>query len=185
MGQHTTIEINQVAYLISYLSEIFSPYEVESLKKFTSRGLVDTSTLFEYIYSKIHDLEMVKAPTHDLICRKTGRKIEAKLRTPRFNSYGKSYGVNIEPRSKAGSHRKEGDIVSLVLEPMTRENYFFYIPEKEHQKVALTSNIEIPFNIDGTPRRIPLKMKRLPNWWEFEKTEDEFWGRAKPKALFY
>lgn len=48
-----------------------------------------------------------------------------------------------------------------VYEPNTDKTYYFVFPYASYKHLPDTTTIEIPFNIDGTPRR-------QHRWWEFE-----------------
>jgi hypothetical protein len=51
-----------------------------------------------------------------------------------------------------------------------KQNQFFYfaIPRRAYKNIPKTSNIEIPFELDGTPRRTP-RRKVYVNWWRYEE----------------
>jgi hypothetical protein len=54
-----------------------------------------------------------------------------------------------------------------VYERKQDKFYYFLIPYSAYSHIPKTSNIEIPFNLDGSPKR---ENKCQVNWWEFSKT---------------
>jgi hypothetical protein len=87
---------------------------------------------------------------------------DAKLVSVRTHARGKSYGANIP-----GVHNKIGKLLVAVYEKKQRQWFFFKIPNTAFAYIASSSNIEIPFELDGTPRRIP-KRRDATNWWKYE-----------------
>jgi hypothetical protein len=87
---------------------------------------------------------------------------DAKLVSVRTHARGKSYGANIP-----GVHNKIGKLLVAVYEKKQRQWFFFKIPNTAFAYIASSSNIEIPFELNGTPRRIP-KRRDATNWWKYE-----------------
>ena len=54
----------------------------------------------------------------------------------------------------------------VVFERQLTKFYFFLIPREAYAHISKSSNIDIPFNLDGTPHRNS-KVHNI-NWWEFE-----------------
>ncbi len=81
---------------------------------------------------------------------------DAKYGITRYHSGGSSLGVNIR-----NVHRKKGHLRILVYEYVTKKFYFFMIPHSAYQHIRKSSNIEIPFELNGTP-------KRSNHWWHYE-----------------
>jgi hypothetical protein len=86
---------------------------------------------------------------------------DAKLITVRISSNGTSYSAPV-----CNIKCKKGYLRVLCYERKLDRWYFFLIPYEAYKHISKTSNIEIPFNLDGTPRRIN---KCDVNWWLFEK----------------
>jgi len=53
----------------------------------------------------------------------------------------------------------------MCFERKYNKFYYFFIPYSSYAHIPKTSNIEIPFELDGTPRR---KNKCKINWWSHE-----------------
>ena len=85
---------------------------------------------------------------------------DAKLISVRTSSKGTAYSAPI-----TNIHRKRGLLRVLCYERKQNNFYFFLIPYAAYGHISKTSNIEIPFNLDGTPRRIN---KCEINWWQYE-----------------
>jgi hypothetical protein len=45
--------------------------------------------------------------------------------------------------------------------------YYFRIPHRAYSHISSSSNIEIPFELDGTPRKVPMRPVKV-NWWLYE-----------------
>jgi hypothetical protein len=86
---------------------------------------------------------------------------DAKLSSVRTSGKGKQYGAPI-----TNLHRKAGYIRAAVYERKQDKWYFFLIPFSAYFHISKTSNIEIPFNMDGSPKK---KNKCKVNWWDYHK----------------
>ena len=85
---------------------------------------------------------------------------DAKSVSVRTSSYGKRYSAPV-----TNIHRKKGLLRVCVYERKKDKFYHFVIPYLMYKNVPKTSNIEIPFELDGTPK---IKNKAKVNWWEFK-----------------
>jgi hypothetical protein len=91
---------------------------------------------------------------------------DAKLSSVRISGKGTKYGAPI-----TNLHRKGGYIRAVVYERKQDKFYFFLIPFSAYFHISKTSNIEVPFNMDGSPKK---KNKCKVNWWDYNKeTFDE------------
>jgi len=54
----------------------------------------------------------------------------------------------------------------VVYERKQDKFYYFLIPYSAYSHIPKTSNIEIPFNLDGSPKKIN---KCNINWWDYSK----------------
>lgn len=86
---------------------------------------------------------------------------DAKLSSVRVSSKGKNYSAPI-----TNLHRKQGLIRAVVYERRLNKFYYFLIPYANYKHIPKTSNIEIPFNLDGSPKKIN---KCAVNWWTYSK----------------
>lgn len=120
-------------------------------------GVLQVSTAFELAIANVADLDVVSTNAYDI-----SDGSDAKLSTCRFSSYGKRYGSQV-----ANTRNKSGTLRVQVLEPITDRFYYFVIPQTAHGLLTGSSNIEIPFEMDGQPKKnyVP---RFLPNWWQFE-----------------
>ena len=120
-------------------------------------GLIQVSTAFEHAIAETSGLEVISTNCADL-CDGS----DAKLSTVRTSGYGQRYSANV-----SNVHGKTGKLRVQVYERKLDTFYYFAIPARAYGHVRKTSNIEIPFELDGTPRRVPLRTPMV-NWWDFE-----------------
>jgi hypothetical protein len=86
---------------------------------------------------------------------------DAKLTSVRTSSKGTMYSAPI-----TNIHQKRGLLRVVCYERKQDKFYYFLIPYEAYQHIPKTSNIEIPFELDGTPKR---KNKCNINWWDYSK----------------
>jgi len=118
-------------------------------------GLIQVSTAFEHALANVGGLTVTSKDTEDLSDGSDG-----KLSTVRHHRIGKSYDAPVT--NIAG---KTGTLRVQVYERKNNQFYYFCIPHDAYSHISRTSNIEIPFELDGTPRRIS---KSKVNWWNYE-----------------
>ena len=133
-----------------------------SLDKFTVQtlldlGLLQVSTAFEYALANCGGHSVISEDQADI-----SDGSEAKLSSVRTSSYGTSYSANV-----SNTKNKTGMLRVQVYERKLKQFYYFLIPHSAYCQVSSTSNIEIPFLLDGTPKR-SYSPVRLPNWWKYE-----------------
>jgi hypothetical protein len=83
---------------------------------------------------------------------------DAKKSCTRTRNYGKNYDAQVSNIKK-----KVGDLRVVVYERKQKIFRFFFIPYSEYRNM---SSIEIPFNLDGTPKRVT--RRGVQKWWKFE-----------------
>ena len=66
--------------------------------------------------------------------------------------------------ANVSTKNKIGDLRVLVYEPKSEKFYFFIVPYDAHKSVQ--GELEIPFNLDGTPKRS--SRKGMNKWWDCE-----------------
>jgi hypothetical protein len=98
---------------------------------------------------------------------------DAKLVSVRTASKGKSYSAPV-----TNIHRKKGYLRVVCYERKQDKFYYFLIPGDAYSHIEKTSNIEIPFNLNGNPRK---QNNCNINWWNFEV--ETFTAVAKPILL--
>lgn len=123
-------------------------------------GIIQVSTAFEHALALAGGHEMVSEDRGDL--RRDGRYSDAKLSSVRTSGRGKRYSAPV-----FHIYNKTGALRVQVYERKQDRFYYFSIPRRAYIDVPKTSNIEIPFELDGTPRRIP-KREVYVNWWRYE-----------------
>jgi hypothetical protein len=149
---------NQIRQNIPRINEM----NQDTLNILIEMGALQVSTLLELAIANVGDLDVISANEHDL-----SDGSEVKMATVRIHNYGKSYRANI-----SNTKNKSGLIRAQVLEPITDRFYYFAIPHNAHSMVTGASNIEIPFHLDGRPRK-DYKPRSLPNWWSYEVSSFE------------
>lgn len=87
---------------------------------------------------------------------------DVKLSTVRTSGYGKRYSSQV--CNVAG---KTGFLRVQVFERKQNKFYYFVIPHSAYKHIPKTSNIEISFLLDGSPRRVPARTVQ-ENWWNYE-----------------
>lgn len=87
---------------------------------------------------------------------------DAKSTSVRISGLGKSYGAPIHR-----IHSKIGLLRVVAYERIQNKFYYFLIPHAAYKDIPKSSNIEIPFNLDGSPKRGAKKIRNV-DWWIFE-----------------
>lgn len=118
--------------------------------------LLSAGKLLEAAISKCKGLERFDTVGKDFVDGS-----DAKSSSVRWSSNHKSYSANISDVSN-----KKGLLRCMVYERITDRFYYFLIPHAAYKHISSTSNIEIPFNHDGLPKR-DAKFRNV-NWWDFE-----------------
>jgi len=118
-------------------------------------GLVEVSTAFETAIAHASGTEVISKDWADLSCGS-----DAKLSTVRTCTYGRVYSAPV-----TGIHNKTGDLLVQVFERKQDKFYYFRLPYDSYCDIPKSSNIEIPFELDGSPRRHNRKQN---NPWDHE-----------------
>ena len=142
------IELQQLEACKDHLPQI--DWNNPSVKLLTNMGLIEVSTAFEHSVANAMGTTVVSEDTNDL-----ANGDDAKLSSVRLHSKGKRYSA---PIMKV--HNKTGNLIVLVGESKKKKDYLFKIPHEAYKHIKRTSNIDIPFYHDGTPRR-------SNKWWRF------------------
>lgn len=119
---------------------------------------MQVSTAFEQALARANGTEVVSTDSHDL-----SDGSDAKLVTVRTSSGGKTYSAPVH-----GFKNKTGPLRVQCYERLTNKFYYFVIPYWSYCDMSGKSTIEIPFELDGTPRRVCKGKKKWANWWDFE-----------------
>ena len=106
-----------------------------------------------HVVGKLKKFNTVGKDYHDIS--------DAKLASVRTSSKGRNYSAPI-----TNIHQKRGLLRVVVYERKQDKFYYFLIPYSAYSHIPKTSNIEIPFNLDGSPKKIN---KCNINWWDYSK----------------
>lgn len=139
-------------------------------------ALLATGSLLEKAISKRKHLTR-----HATIGRDFVDGSDAKSASVRWASLGRVYSAPIHATAN-----KTGLLRCVIYERLNDKFYFFLIPHKAYENIPKSSNIEIPFNRDGSPRRNPTaKGLRNVDWWQFEVPDfDGILGDIAPAFEF-
>jgi|TARA_B110000908_G_C10055775_1_gene358303 hypothetical protein len=138
-----------------------------TIQELLSLGLIEVSTAFETAIANASGTQVISQDWADLSCGS-----DAKLSTVRTCSYGTSYSAPV-----TGIHNKTGDLLVQVYERKCEKYYYFRIPYNTYCNIPKSSNIEIPFALNGTPRR---NNNKKHNPWDHEY--DSFLNMCKTTA---
>ena len=129
----------------------------ETIELLAEVGLLQVSTGFEYAIATVGGHTVISQDAADI-----SDGSDAKLSSVRTSSYGKRYGAPV-----TNLFNKTGALRVQVYERKQDKFYYFVIPNTAYCHISRTSNIEIPFEMDGTPRKIPTRPV-IQNWWTYE-----------------
>ena len=142
-------------------------FTLEKLVK--EHRLISVGSLLEVAISKKKNLQR-----HDTKGRDFVDGSDAKCASARWHRKGQGYGAPI-----TNIFNKEGLLRCQVYERQLNKFYFFLIPREAYAHISKSSNIDIPFNLDGTPFRNS-KVHNI-NWWDFEVADfDGILGDVAP-----
>ncbi len=160
---------------IAFFNELFLkayPNACEITKKQSKQmladGVIQIETLFELSISKVGNLERKSVDGMDFLDWSDAKKTSA-----RTYSYGNAYSAPVFQ-----IHNKKGKLRVMCYERKKNKFYYFVFPKSAFKHIKSTSNIEIPFYMDGTPRRIPSRPV-FTNWWRYEVDSFEEMANAK------
>ncbi len=131
-----------------------------TIRNLLELGIIQVSTAFEQALAEAGGHKVVSLDKGDLY--RNGAYSDAKLSSVRTSGYGKQYGAPV-----TNIFNKTGTLRVQVYERKQNRFFYFAIPRRAYIEVPKTSNIEIPFELDGTPRRKPTR-KVYVNWWRYE-----------------
>ena len=138
----------------------------KTIEAIAQLGGLQISTLFEQALAITGGHQVVSLDRGDLY--RDGSYSDAKLSSVRTSGYGQSYTAPV-----TRIFNKTGTLRVQVYERKQNRFFYFAIPRRAYIGVPKSSNIEIPFELDGTPRRVPMR-KVYVNWWRYEvKTWEE------------
>lgn len=138
----------------------FNQLNESTVKCLLDMGVIQVSTAFERALADKGGHKLVSMDKGDLY--RDGAYSDAKLSTVRTSGYGKQYSAPV-----TNIFNKTGTLRVQVYERKQNKFFYFAIPRRAYIEIPKSSNIEIPFELDGTPRRVP-KRKVYVNWWRYE-----------------
>jgi hypothetical protein len=133
----------------------FKDMDIKTVELLLKMGGLQISTLWEQALSTIIGCTVVSLDANDLSDGGDGKIISV-----RTSGYGRSYSAPVTNTSG-----KTGTLYVQAYERKQHNFYYFAIPFDAYSHIAKSSNIEIPFDLDGTPRR---RNSCNVNWWRFE-----------------
>jgi hypothetical protein len=138
-----------------YYSKI--PYITKFVRKLLVDDIIQLGQLFEKAIEAQLGLIRENTAGRDFECGD-----DAKCVVVRTANYGKSYSANV-----SNVHSKTGNLLVSVYERKQQKWYFFRICHQAYKHISKTSNIDIPFEMNGTPRKTPQRCGSA-NWWQYE-----------------
>lgn len=126
----------------------------KTVAKLLKLGMIQVSTAFEHALAKVGKLQVVSESGHDI-----SDGSDAKLVTVRFRASRTAYDAHV-----SNTKNKTGKLRVHVYEKQQNKFYYFVIPYYAHSTVTY---LEIPFHLDGTPKRVTYNGK-ANKWWEYE-----------------
>lgn len=125
-------------------------------------GIIEVSTAFEQALARVGNHVAVSENQGDLL--RGDEYSDAKLSTVRTSNYGRTYSAGVR-----GFANKTGDLRVQVYERLQDRFYYFVIPHWAYRPIPRSSNIEIPFDLEGNPpRQRDSRIRRYANWWRFQ-----------------
>jgi len=130
----------------------------ETIDSLLTMGIMEVSTAFELALCDAGGHEHVSLNEGDL--RRNGKPSDAKIASVRTHNYGQAYCAPVH-----NIHGKMGCLRVQVYERKQNEFYYFVIPRRVYASIPRSSNIDIPFEMDGTPRT---RNRSRINWWNYQ-----------------
>jgi hypothetical protein len=136
----------------------FKDLHAETIDSLLTMGIIEVSTAFELALCDAGGHEHVSLNKGDL--SKNGKPSDAKIASVRTHNYGRAYCAPV-----TNIHGKMGALRVQVYERKQNQFYYFVFPRRSYAHIKKTSNIDIPFKMDGTPK---LKNRSRVNWWLYQ-----------------
>jgi len=163
--QNLNTEKKHFENIVPYLYPDINKRDKKLLDALLDDGIIEVSTALEKAQSKIGSHTHVSQHQGDLF--RNGEYSDSKLSTVRTSTYGTSYSAPVTNLAN-----KTGALRVQMYERKKDKFFYFVIPHHAYKHIPRTSNIEIPFELDGTPRRRPRRSVKV-NWWQFEVLDFE------------
>jgi hypothetical protein len=161
LAHHNNLE----PYLLKFQSTQYPGFKMcKKTKQYQQfklfNGHIQVSSEFETVMAYLCCTNVVSLNDKDL-----GNGADCKLTTVRHSSHHTTYSAPV-----GDIFYKKGTLYVSCYERIQNKFYYFAIPRFAYCTIPKSSNIEIPFELDGTPRRIPAGKRTYANWWEYECT---------------
>lgn len=154
--EHVSLEKSHFLNFKKYIPRIDEMCE-DTIEMLLDMGLIQVSTAAEHAMSTVSNTEVISTDASDL-----SNGDDVKLSTVRTSGYGKAYSAPI-----TNIKGKTGNLRVQVYERKQNKFYYFVIPNSAYRNIPPKSNIEIPFHLNGIPKRIPVRVVNV-NWWNYE-----------------
>jgi len=155
------IHINQYELEKKYFEHV-APYlegydtlDQDTLEYLSSRGMLQVSTIVEHAIANQGGFEIISINECD-----GSDGCDIKMASVRIGSSLGSYRASV-----SNLKNKTGALRVICYERIFDKFYYFIIPNIEYNSAT---TLEIPFEIDGTPKRQHIGKKKFKNWWVFE-----------------
>lgn len=169
--ENLNLEIAHFNKFKEYLPK-FEQLDLLTVQIMLEMGIVEVSSAFEQAIAEYSGTEVISEDHADLSCGS-----DAKLATVRTCNYGNTYSAPV-----SGIANKRGNLLVQVYERKQDKFYWFVLPYKSYKNIPKTSNIEIPFDLDGNPRRTN---KKENNPWLHESKSFEAMCKGETKNKFF
>ena len=152
-------------YVIKLLQKRFGKFKQckKTKNAYLLTGFIQVSTVFEAVMADLTSSIVSSLDSNDL-----SNGADCKTITARTSSSGTRYSAPV-----SDIYHKSGTLYVICYERKNDKFYYFAIPRHAYSEIPKTSNIEIPFELDGTPRRTPRGPRKYANWWDYECTSLE------------
>ena len=144
--EHVGLETAHFNNFVKFVPGIESMCDT-TVRQLLSLGLMQVTTAFEHAIANVAGLRVTSTDCADL-----SDGSDAKLSTARTRVNGRAYSAPV-----TNVKGKTGDLRVQVYERKQNRFFYFVIPNSAYRDLPVKSNIELPFELDGTPRRIPCR----------------------------
>jgi hypothetical protein len=148
-----------IAHFHNFMSQIkkFQALSADTIEQLLNMGVIEVSTAFELALCDQGGHEHVSLDAGDL--SRNGKISDAKISSVRTHGYGQTYSAPV-----TNIHGKKGCLRVQVYERKQDKFYYFVFPRRTYSNIPKSSNIDIPFEMDGTPRT---RNRCQVNWWNY------------------
>ena len=149
-----------IAHFHNFMPHIkkFQGLSAETIEQLLNMGVIEVSTAFELALCDAGGHEHVSLNAGDL-CR-NGKISDAKISSVRTHGHGRVYSAPV-----TNIHGKKGCLRVQVYERKQDKFYYFVFPRRTYSNIPRSSNIDIPCEMDGSPRT---RNRCWINWWNYE-----------------